>query len=116
MKRYWYLTKKTHAPRVFTQYPHGYDIFIGEVIHRTPEGKYIHTLYDGKSDNVIKEFDDKENCDGTCGFGSSRRQIAKELFSMNNLGPMPAVLAPRKSKKTHSKIKRSVKKSGRKSK
>jgi hypothetical protein len=114
MKRYWYLTKKTHAPRVFTQLPNGYDIFIGEVIHRTPEGNYIHTLYDGKSDRVIKEFDDKKNCNGQCGFGSSRREIAKELFAMNRLGPMPEVLAPRKSKKTHSKIKRTIKKSGRK--
>jgi hypothetical protein len=112
MKRYWYLTKKTHAPRVFTQLPHGYDIFIGEVIHRTPEGRYIHTLYDGKGDKVIKEFDDH----GNCGFSCSRKEIAKELFAMNNLGQMPEVLAPRKSKKTHSKIKRNIKKSGRKSK
>lgn len=114
MKRYWYLTKKTKAPRVFTQLPHGYDIFIGEVIHRTPEGRYVHTLYEGKTDRVIKEFDDQENCNGECGFDSSRKQIAKELFAMNNLGQMPEVLAARKSKKTHG-IKRkmkSVKKSG----
>jgi len=114
MKRYWYLTKKTHAPRVFTQLPHGYDIFIGEVIHRTPEGNYIHTLYDGKSDRVIKEFDDQRNCNGVCGFDSSRKEISKELFAMNNLGPMPEVLAARKSKKSPSKIKRTIKKSGRK--
>lgn len=113
MKRYWYLTKKTHAPRVFTQLPHGYDTYIAEVIHRSPDGHYIHTLYEGKSDRIIKEFDDQENCDGACGFGSSRKQIAKELFAMNNLGPMPEVLAPRKAKKTHG-IKRKAKKTTKK--
>jgi hypothetical protein len=112
MRRYWYLTKKTHAPRVFTQLPHGYDIFVGEVIHKTPEGKYIHTLYEGRSDRVIKEFDDKVNCDGPCGFNSSRREIAQILFNMNNLGQIPAVLAPRKAKKSHSKTKRKPRKSG----
>jgi hypothetical protein len=110
MKRYWYLTKKTHAPRVFTQLPHGYDIFIGEVIRKTPDGRYIHTLYDGKSDRVIAEFDDQQNCDGSCGFNSSRRKIAQELFAMNHLGQIPEVLAPRKTKKTYSKIKRKAKK------
>ena len=116
MKRYWYLTKKTHAPRVFTQLPNGYDVFIGEVIHKTPDGRYVHTLYDRKSDRVIKEFDDQKNCNGQCGFDSSRKEIAKELFAMNNLGQMPEVLAPRKAKKTHG-IKRKmkdIKKSGRK--
>jgi len=110
--RYWYLTKKTKAPRVFRNLPHGYDIFIGEDIHKTPDGHYIHTLYEGISDNVIKEFDDQKNCNGPCGFNSLKREIAKELFIMNNLGPLPEVLAPRKSKKTHDKIKRNVKKQG----
>lgn len=110
MRRYWYLTKKTKAPRVFTQLPHGYDIFVAEVIHKTPDGRYIHTLYDGRSDRVIKEFDDQQNCDGPCGFNSSRRTIAQILFDMNNLGQIPEVLAPRRKKKSSSKTKRKTKK------
>jgi hypothetical protein len=106
MKRYWYLTKKTKEPRVFTQYPHGYDVYIGEVIHRRPEdGHYIHTLYEGRGDKVIKEFDDT----GNCGFDCSRKVIAQELDSMNNFP-----IRQRKARKNKVRTQRKVKKSGRK--
>jgi hypothetical protein len=114
--RYWYLTKKTKEPRVFTQYPNGYDVYIGEKIHRRPEdGHFIHTLYDRRSDKVIKEFDDH----GNCGFDCSRKVIAQELDAMNNF-PIRA----RKARKDKVSVKRlmkksiqkRIKKSGRKSK
>lgn len=78
MKRFWYLTKKTREPRVFRQYPHGYDVFIGEVIHRNPDGTFTHILYDRKTNNVIKEFNDKG-----LDFNGSRKIITQELDAMN---------------------------------
>jgi len=103
MKRFWYLTKKTREPRVFTQYPNGYDVYIGETIHRRPEdGHFIHTLYDRRSDKVIKEFDDH----GNCGFDCSRKVISQELDGMNNF-PIRA----RKARKDKIAVKRTTKKS-----
>jgi hypothetical protein len=104
MRRYWYLTKKTKEPRVFTQLPHGYDVFVGEVIHRRPEdGHYIHTLYDRQSDRIIKEFDDH----GNCGFDCSRKVISQQLDAMNNFP-----IRERKTKKVKTTVKRNLKKAG----
>lgn len=102
MRRYWYLTKKTREPRVFTQLPHGYDIFVAEVIHKRPEdGHYIHTLYDRRTNNIVKEFDDH----GNCGFDCSRKTIAQELDEMNRFPRRE-----RKSKKSKTATRRKVKK------
>jgi len=111
MKRYWYKTKKPNKisgvreMRVFTQYPHGYDVFIGETIRRENDSqgkpRYIHTLYEGKSDRIIKEFDDT----GNCGFSCSRDVIEDTLDSML----ITAGQKTRKARKTHSAIKRKPK-------
>lgn len=111
MKRYWYKTKKPNKKsgvremRVFRQYPHGYDVFLGEVINKKIDenGKehYIHTLYDRKSNNIVYQFDDT----GNCGFDCSRKEIE------NVLNPMlvSAGQQTRKRCKTSSKAKRKSK-------
>lgn len=112
MRRYWYKTKRPNKisgvreMRVFRQLPHGYDIFLGEVIHKRigDDGKehYIHTLYDRKSDNIVAEFDDT----GNCGFACSRDEIEKILNPML----ISAGQQTRKKHKTKSKVKRNPKK------
>lgn len=103
MRRYWYLTKKTKEPRVFRQLPHGYNVFIGEVIRKRPDdGHYIHTLYEGQGDRVLKEFDDH----GNCGFDCSRKVISQELDRMNSFP-----IRERKTKKIKNNVKRKLKKS-----
>lgn len=111
MIRYWYKTKKPNKVsgvremRVFTQLPHGYDVFLGEKIHKRigSDGKehYIHTLYDRKSDNIVTEFDDT----GNCGFSCSRDEIEKVLDPML----ISAGQQTRKKRKTKSKVKRKKK-------
>lgn len=76
-KRYWYLTKKTKEPRVFTQLPNGYDIFVGEVIIPQDDGTFNHILFDRDSSNVIKRFNDKG-----LDFDGSRNVITNLLLSM----------------------------------
>jgi hypothetical protein len=90
--RYWYKTKKPtkntgkREMRVFRQYPHGYDVYLGEVIHKEVDSKgkehYIHTLYDRNTSNVVKQFDDKVGCGNNCGFDSSRKTIEMTLDPM----------------------------------
>jgi hypothetical protein len=64
---------------VFRQYPNGYTVFVGEVIRKNPDGTYTHTLYDRKSDVVVKEFNDKG-----LDFNGSRHIITQQLDAMNN--------------------------------
>lgn len=79
MKRYWYLTKKTHEPRVFTQLPNGYDIFVGEVIVPMPNGTFDHVLLDRQSNVMVKRFNDKG-----LNFNGSRKVIVGVLNQMEN--------------------------------
>jgi hypothetical protein len=90
--RYWYKTKKpakktgVREMRVFRQYPHGYDVYLGETIKKEIDsnGKehYIHTLYDRNTDTVLKKFDDKDGCGDKCGFDFSRKIVEETLDPM----------------------------------
>lgn len=107
MRRYWYKTKRPNKisgkreMRVFTQFPHGYDVYLGETIHKEigTDGKehFIHTLYDRNTDRIVKIFDDTDNC----GFSCSRDTIEETLDPM-----LRDVNQLRKSKKTTSIVKR----------
>lgn len=82
--RYWYKTKRPNKisgkreMRVFTQYPHGYDVYIGEKIVKDENGHFIHILFDRNTDRVIRKFDDH----GNCGFSCSRDIIEQTLDPM----------------------------------
>lgn len=115
MRRYWYKTKRPNKisgkreMRVFTQYPHGYDVYLAEVIKKeiSPDGKehFIHTLYDRNTDRVVKVFDDA----GNCGFPCSRETIEETLDPM-----LRSVNQLRRARKTSTKVKRKKSKKGRK--
>jgi hypothetical protein len=102
MRRYWYKTKKPNKisgkreMRVFTHLPHGYDVYLGEVIRKDENGHFIHTLYDRQTSRIVAQFDDH----GNCGFSCSRDTIEKALDPMlrdaNQL---------RKQVSTHSNVK-----------
>jgi len=101
-KQYWYLTKKTKEPRVFSFFPHGYDVYIGEDIRKNynskdPDGfSCVHTLYDRNSNTVIKEFDD-----AGLDFDGTRKLITKELYKMNDFA-----IAARKARRIQMAAKR----------
>jgi len=111
MRRYWYKTKRPNKisgkreMRVFTQLPHGYDVFLGEVIRKEidSEGKehYIHTLYDKTTDKVVKVFDDTGNCGFTCSRDTIEEALDPMLRNANQL---------RRAMETHSFAKRKTKK------
>jgi hypothetical protein len=82
--RYWYKTKKPNRVsgkremRVFTHFPHGYDVYLGENITKDENGHFIHTLYDRNTHRIVKQFDDT----GNCGFSCSRDVIEQALDPM----------------------------------